>query len=241
MSNSCATFTLHPGGIKFKLRDMTYQNNSLVVLEDIGERGDALFCITDFFNCCTPLYTSEMKSVLGNWFFPNETRVPSSGHNWDFHRTRGHMVVRLHRRRGGAEGIYRCEIPDAMNVIQTIYIGVYSASIYREHSHYLSKLTSGDICIITVLLHIHVVCSSNCLTINSMAEPGYFQFDFTVSDLIYHSRTLLNKKCMVYSSMENCERIQVQFWVLGPPHMHYYKEANSAMQYIHNFLKLPSS
>ena len=27
------------------------------------------------------------------------------------------------------EGIYRCEIPDAMNVTQTIYIGVYSASI----------------------------------------------------------------------------------------------------------------
>ena len=38
------------------------------------------------------------------------------------------MVVRLHRRRGGVEGIYRCEIPDAMNVTQTIYIGVYSIS-----------------------------------------------------------------------------------------------------------------
>ena len=134
---------------------MTYQNNSLVVLEDIGEGGDALFCITDFFNCCTPLYTSEMKSVLGNWFFPNETRVPSSGHNWDFHRTRGHMVVRLHRRRGGEEGIYCCEIPDAKNVTQTIYIGVYSASTYREHGHYLSKLTSGDIC---MLLHIATSC-----------------------------------------------------------------------------------
>ena len=38
------------------------------------------------------------------------------------------MVVRLHRRRDGEEGIYRCEIPDSMNVTQTIYIGVYSAS-----------------------------------------------------------------------------------------------------------------
>ena len=34
----------------------------------------------------------------------------------------------MHRRRGGVEGMYRCEIPDTMNVIQTIYIGVYSAS-----------------------------------------------------------------------------------------------------------------
>ena len=41
---------------------------------------------------------------------------------------RGEMVVRMHRRRDGEEGIYRCVIPDAMNVTQTIYIGVYSAS-----------------------------------------------------------------------------------------------------------------
>ena len=138
-------FTLHPGGIKFKLRDMTYQNNSLVVLEDIGEGGDALFCITDFFNCCTPLYTSEMKFVLGNWFFPNGTRVPSSGNQWDFHRTRGHMVVHLHRRRGGAEGIYRCEIPDAKNVIQTIYIGVYDTISKPLPTHWYSQKIL-DIC-----------------------------------------------------------------------------------------------
>ena len=34
----------------------------------------------------------------------------------------------MSRRRGGVEGIYRCEIPDAVNVLQTIYIGVYSTS-----------------------------------------------------------------------------------------------------------------
>ena len=38
------------------------------------------------------------------------------------------MRVRLQRRRGGEEGIYHCEIPDAMNVAQTIYIGVYSVN-----------------------------------------------------------------------------------------------------------------
>ena len=48
-----------------------------------------------------------------------------------------------------------------------------------------------------------------------------FSFALQFTDLIYHTRTLLNKKCMVYSSMENCERIQVQVWALGPPHMHY--------------------
>ena len=37
------------------------------------------------------------------------------------------MMVQLNRRRGGEDGIYRCEIPDSMNVTQTIYIGVYTA------------------------------------------------------------------------------------------------------------------
>ena len=98
-----------------------------MTLEDIGEGRDALLCITHLTPCCRPPYTGN-GSVLGNWFFPNGTRVPSSDKRWDFYGTRGQMVVHLHRRRGGIEGIYRCEIPDTMNVIQTIYIGMYSAS-----------------------------------------------------------------------------------------------------------------
>ena len=37
-------------------------------------------------------------------------------------------MVLLQRRRGGVNGIYRCEIPDAMNVNQFLYIGVYTNS-----------------------------------------------------------------------------------------------------------------
>ena len=105
-----------------------------MTLEDIGEGDDALLCITSLTACCRLPYTGVNGSVFGNWFFPNGTRVPSevanetSREKWDIYRTRGQMVVLLHRRRGGEEGIYRCEIPDAMNVTQTIYIGVYSAS-----------------------------------------------------------------------------------------------------------------
>ena len=92
-----------------------------MTLENIGEGGDALLCITNYTACCRP-------PANGNWFFPNGTRVPNSGNQWDFFRNRGEMVVRMHRRRDGEEGIYRCVIPDAMNVTQTIYIGVYSVS-----------------------------------------------------------------------------------------------------------------
>ena len=95
-----------------------------MTLEDIGKGDDALLCITNRTACCRPPHSG----ALGNWFFPNGTRVPSSGNQWDFHRTRGQMVVLLQHGRGGEEGIYRCEIPDAMNVTQIIYIGVYSAN-----------------------------------------------------------------------------------------------------------------
>ena len=99
-----------------------------MILEDISEGEDALLCITSLTACCQPPHTGEMGPTLGNWFFPNGSRVPGHGISWDIYRARGQMVVRMNRRRGGVEGIYRCEIPDAMNVTQTICIGVYSAS-----------------------------------------------------------------------------------------------------------------
>ena len=121
-------FPLNVGDVWFSLNGTTYQNNSCVTLEDIGIEDNALLCITKFTACCIPPYTGENGTALGNWFFPNGTRVPSSNEQWDFSREREMMVVRLDHRGGGKEGIYHCKIPDAMNVTQTIYIGVYTAS-----------------------------------------------------------------------------------------------------------------
>ena len=98
-----------------------------MTLDDIGEGDNALTCVTDRTACCRPPYTNSIElNATGNWFFPNGSRVPSSGLQWDFHRTRGQSTVSLQRRRGGEEGIYQCMIPDATGVDQTIYIGVYS-------------------------------------------------------------------------------------------------------------------
>ena len=97
-----------------------------MTLEDIGgDDDDALLCITNQTACCRPPFRSH---TIGSWYFPNGTRIPSIGEKQDVYRSRGQMVVRMHRRRGGVEGIYRCEIPGAMDVNQIIYIGVYSAS-----------------------------------------------------------------------------------------------------------------
>ena len=113
-----------------------------MTLEDIGEGDDALLCMTNLTTCCSASYTAT-KSSLGNWFFPNGTVVPSSGTHWDFYRNRGKMVVRLNRRRGGEDGIYRCVIPDSLNVTQTIYIGVYtggSGEWYKSIQLFVSSI-----------------------------------------------------------------------------------------------------
>ena len=92
-----------------------------MTLEDIGET-NALLCETNQTTCC------GSPNRIGKWIFPNGAEVSSSGGQWDFYRTRGEMVVQLHRKRGGEDGIYRCEIPDSTNILQTIYIGVYTAN-----------------------------------------------------------------------------------------------------------------
>ena len=80
---------------------------------------------------CCGRTQSPGRKVLGDWYYPNGTGVPNKIINvqnlqWDFYRTRGPSVVRMLRRRGGVTGIYRCEIPDAAGVNQTMYIGLYA-------------------------------------------------------------------------------------------------------------------
>ena len=126
------TISIFPGAgdVCFSLRNTTYHNNSLVTLDDIGE-GDngALLCRTNQTACCQAPYTGESGSGIRNWYFPSGAKVVGFvGLSTSFYRNRGQMVVRLNRKRGGEDGIYRCVIPDSMNVTQTIYIGVYTVN-----------------------------------------------------------------------------------------------------------------
>ena len=88
--------------------------------------------MTDLPTCCQPPYTDPdpMVTAPGNWHFPNGTRVPSGGKQWDFHRTRGQMRILLMKRSGGATGIYRCNIP-GQTKFHNLYVGVYTAGSGR--------------------------------------------------------------------------------------------------------------
>ena len=169
------SYFLGAGVVQFSLRNTTYQNNSLVTLEDIGDEDDPLLCITNLTTCCR----SKNRSALGQWFFPNGTNVLSTGKQEDFHRTRGPMMVLLHRRRGGVDGIYRCEIiPDSTHVFQTnqtAYIGVYTSSSGEWQCVLLFCFSSILLCnkeeiVVTkvkgicFVLHIHVMDNYTILT-----------------------------------------------------------------------------
>ena len=143
------------------LNGITYQNNSLVTLEDIGENDTALLCITNQTTCCRPLNTGEKGFSIRNWIFPNDTKVPSSsvnGTQWNFYRERGQMVVYLYRRRCGVDGIYYCKIPDSLNVTQTIYIGVYTATTGELYLHSFSAV----VIVILLCTSITLVAYNSC-------------------------------------------------------------------------------
>ena len=90
-----------------------------MTLEEIGEGDDAQLCLTNYTDCCQFPYTGDMRNAIGNWYFPNGSKVFSSESQSSFYRTRSQMAIHMNRRRAGVEGMYHCEIRDAMNVTQT--------------------------------------------------------------------------------------------------------------------------
>ena len=68
----------------------------------------------------------------GEWYASNGDRVGGTPAVPGFTRNRGAMVVRLGEISGTPlEGIYRCEIEDADETLQTVYVGLYNAGAGR--------------------------------------------------------------------------------------------------------------
>lgn len=93
-------------------------------MTDIGEEYDALICLTNSTECC-----EEDSGVIGEWYFPNSSQVPVNDHGYGMYVSRGPSVVRLHRRNNTIipTGVFHCEISDANEANQSIYVGVYPA------------------------------------------------------------------------------------------------------------------
>ena len=108
------------------MKGVIIPNHGFVHLDNIGDSSNSLLCLTDNRMCCAR-DQSPGRNILGDWYYPNGTGVANNGEMWEFYRSRSQSVVSLNRRRGGVTGIYRCVIPDAAGVDQTMYVGVYTA------------------------------------------------------------------------------------------------------------------
>ena len=90
-------------------------------MTDIGENDKALVCVTDHEQCC-------QSYRVGEWYYPNNTRVSTLGSGLDFYRNRGPQAVRLNRRNNALSptGHYQCRIPDTNGVFQTLIAYIIS-------------------------------------------------------------------------------------------------------------------
>ena len=118
-----------------------------MLLSDIGEGSNALFCLTDRAQCCS----LDAGDERGRWQFPTGSSVTRDNANLDFYAIRGYNSIRLNRRSDAVAptGIYTCRLPDeATGVGDNLYIGVYDDAgegVLGMHcllcmSHYISTI-----------------------------------------------------------------------------------------------------
>lgn len=115
-------------GVHFSLSGISYGNNSLVTLEEIGEADEnSLLCVTDNLNCCARSDNTVSNVPLGEWTFPNRSLLDTNNSGDGLYRTRRTSVVRLHRRSGVTVegGMFDCEVLNQANQMIRIYIGIY--------------------------------------------------------------------------------------------------------------------
>ena len=139
--------------------------NSIILISDIGENNDALFCLTDSPDCC--LYRMELQS-RGAWVLPGSgTEVGSlfiqgsTTTDDDFYRLRRNGSLLLNRRNSATEpaGIFTCLVPSATDsTALPYYIGVYGSADEGESPGPLQAKYSETLVIQTAL---SVSCSDD--------------------------------------------------------------------------------
>ena len=90
--------------------------------------------------CCT-----SFTPPVTHWYFPDGNRVANDG-SLSYYRTRSGIAnpgsVQLHRNtEATTTGIFRCDIPDASGVLQSMFVGIYDSG--TGESCTLSELFVG--------------------------------------------------------------------------------------------------
>ena len=113
-------------GVYLKLKGVVQTNNSVILVTEIGETGDAVQCITDRMPCCSS------NGASGQWSFPNGEQVGAVSTD-SFYLTRGSNddgTVRLNRNNIiSPTGLFCCVLPDAVGVDQTQCINISEEEI----------------------------------------------------------------------------------------------------------------
>ena len=114
------------------LSALTLPNKSLLNFDDIpnfstsgGVLDDSVLnCRTDLEACCNA-GQQNLPASLGEWYYPNGTALDYDPGGATFRRNRGLMNIRLWRRHTPTErGRFRCEVPNAQNVTQIVYVNI---------------------------------------------------------------------------------------------------------------------
>ena len=117
-------FTTYPD-FGFLLNGQLYPNNSVVTLTDIGDifNGPALFCLTPSTECCSATETPNEATATREWYLPDGTVLPAIT---SFSREQVSSAVSLYRNGAASPtGVFRCDVPDASETSQSIYVGLY--------------------------------------------------------------------------------------------------------------------
>ena len=142
----------HADGVFLRFREETLISDSFVDFDDTLNIGDfplaptnraparddaALQCMTDLVDCCGTESGSPLRTVRGDWYFPDGTTVEfGSGAQFLVNRGPNEVIngehfngsVRLFRRFSAVpeRGRFRCELPNAANpsVNQVLYVNI---------------------------------------------------------------------------------------------------------------------
>ena len=91
-----------------------------MLLSDIGEGRNALYCLTDRPQCCSDEAGDRRR---GLWRFPGGVNVGGDSGAVIYSR-RSFSSISLNVRGGSTTGLYTCMIPDAGDVTRTLSINI---------------------------------------------------------------------------------------------------------------------